>query len=306
MKCEKNPVKCEKNPVLSTGSQAYCENFRVFVGWINELTFTRKFSHMARPRKSAPIASLPAGGNVTMHNTLVGASHGLNLGEKRLVSMAVTKLSPRAAALPGKPIRILATDFAEQYGVDADTAYEQLRDAQENLFQRYITHIEHLGANGQRVRVSKMRWVSSIHYEKGAGEVALAFAPEIAPFLVQLKKHFTSYQLSKAAARRSTYSWRLFENLERFRETGIWEVDVERFHAIMETPKSYRKNFAQARRFVIGPAISELAAKTNITAEVETIRRGRKIARLRFTFENASQMALPFDAHEQKKALEHA
>ena len=110
---------------------------------------------------------------------------------------------------------------------------------------------------------------------------------------MQLKRHFTSYQLSKAAALRSTYSWRLFENLERFRETGVWEVDMDRFHIIMETPKSYRANFAQTRRWVLDPALSELAARTNITAEVEPIRRGRKIARLRFTFENASQMNLP-------------
>lgn len=100
--------------------------------------------------------------------------------------------------------------------------------------------------------------------------------PEIAQFLVQLKKQFTSYQLSKAAALRSIYSWRLFENLERFRDTGIWEVDADRFHLIMETPKSYHENFAQTRRFVIDPALAELAAKTNITAEVEPIRRGAR------------------------------
>ena len=43
---------------------------------------------MARPRKN-DLMNLPTGGNVTMHNTLVSASHGLNLSEKRLVSMAV-------------------------------------------------------------------------------------------------------------------------------------------------------------------------------------------------------------------------
>lgn len=247
---------------------------------------------MARPRKN-DLTNLPTGGNVTMHNTLVSASHGLNLSEKRLVSMAVAKLSPKAAALPGKPIKILAVDFAEQFGLEPHTAYVQLREAQENLFNRYIRHIEHYGPNGQKVEVVKMRWISSIRYKDGEGEVSIAFAPEIAQFLVQLKKHFTSYQLSKAAALRSTYSWRLFENLERFRETGVWEVDIDRFHTVMETPKSYRANFAQCRRFVIDPAISELAAKTNIKAEVEPLRRGRKIARLRFTFENASQMALP-------------
>lgn len=248
---------------------------------------------MARPRKDAFATNLPAGGKVTMHNTLVSASHGLNLGEKRLVAMAVTKLSPSAATLPSKPIKISAIDFAEQYGLDPNTAYEQLRSAQENLYNRSIRHIEHYGPNGQKIEVVKMRWISSIRYKDGEGEISLAFAPEIAQFLVQLKKHFTSYQLSKAAALRSTYSWRLFENLERFRETGVWDVEMDRFHSIMETPQSYRRNFNDARRFVIDPAITELAAKTNIAAEVEPIRRGRKITRLRFTFENASQMKLP-------------
>ena len=247
---------------------------------------------MARPRKN-DLMNLPTGGNVTMHNTLVSASHGLNLSEKRLVSMAVAKLSPKAAALPGKPIKILAVDFAKQFGLEPHTAYVLLREAQENLFNRYIRHIEHYGPNAQKIEVVKMRWISSIRYKEGEGEISIAFAPEIAQFLVQLKRHFTSYQLSKAAALRSTYSWRLFENLERFRETGVWEVDMDRFHIIMETPKSYRANFAQTRRWVLDPALSELAARTNITAEVEPIRRGRKIARLRFTFENASQMNLP-------------
>lgn len=247
---------------------------------------------MARPRKN-DLMNLPAGGNVTMHNTLVSASHGLNLGEKRLVSMAVAKLSPQAASLPGRPIRISAVDFARQFGLEADVAYKQLRSAQEQLYNRSIRHIEHYGPNGQKIEVVKMRWISSIRYKDGEGEVSIAFAPEIAQFLVQLKKHFTSYQLSKAAALRSTYSWRLFENLERFRDTGVWEVDIDRFHIIMETPKSYRANFAQARRWVIEPALSELAAQTNITAKFESIKRGRKIVQLRFTFENASQMALP-------------
>lgn len=250
-----------------------------------------KFSHMARPRKDA----LPAAPKVTMANTLVRASHGLNLGEKRLVSMAVAKLTPKAAALPIKPIKISAHEYAEQYGIDPDVAYTQLRAAQDRLYQRSITHIEHFGPNGQKVRVAKMRWVSSIYYEKGGGQISIAFAPEIAQFLVNLKKHFTSYQLKQAAALRSVYTWRLFENLESHKSLGKWKVDIERFHAVMETPKSYRTNFAQTRRWVLDPAISELAAKCDLAVEVEPQKRGRKIVALVFTFEPIRQMALPFD-----------
>lgn len=246
---------------------------------------------MARPKKE----TLPHGPKVTMHNTLVRASHGLNLGEKRLVSMAVSKLSNTAQSLPEKPIRIRAQDFSEQFGIDPSTAYEQLRDAQEQLFRRYITHIEHYGPNKKKIEVIKMRWVSSVRYKDGEGEIAISFAPEIAQFLVQLKKHFTSYQLKQAAALRSVYSWRLFENLKSHESLGEWRVEMERFHKVMETPASYQSNFAQTRRWVLDPAISEMAEKCALSVSVQTERRGRKITHLRFTFEPARQMELLFE-----------
>lgn len=234
----------------------------------------------------------PFDAKVTMHNTLIGASHGLTLGEKRLVSMAIATLSPKSKVLPDK-IRISAGDFAERFEIDPNTAYEQLRSAQESLFRRYITHIEHRGANGQKVYVRRMRWVSSIEYPKDGGEVMVAFAPEIAQFLIQLRKQFTSYQLKQAAALRSVYSWRLFENLKRFETTKTWQVSLDRFHEVMETPKSYRRNFAQVRRWVIEPAIAELHAKAGIAVQFAPQKRGRSVRELVFFFEPVRQMSLP-------------
>lgn len=141
---------------------------------------------MARPRKN-DLMNLPTGGNVTMHNTLVSASHGLNLSEKRLVSMAVAKLSPKAAALPGKPIKILAVDFAKQFGLEPHTAYVQLREAQENLFNRYIRHIEHYGPNAQKIEVVKMRWISSIRYKEGEEKFRSLLRPRLRSSLCSSK-----------------------------------------------------------------------------------------------------------------------
>ena len=150
---------------------------------------------MARPRKD----TLPASRHVTMHNTLVRASHGLNLGEKRLVSMAVAKLSPKAAALPGKPIRISAAEFAEEFDLDQSDAYKQLRAAQDRLWHRTIRHIEHYGSNGTKVEVIKMRWVTSARYKDHEGEIGISFAPEIAQFLRAAQKAL--HQLPAQAGR---------------------------------------------------------------------------------------------------------
>lgn len=182
------------------------------------------------------------------------------------------------------------------YGLDQSDAYKQLRAAQDRLWQRTIRHIEHYGKNGTKVEVVKMRWITSARYKDQEGEIGISFAPEIAQFLVQLKKHFTSYQLKQAAALRSVYSWRLFENLESHKSLGKWRVEIKRFHKVMETPKSYRRNFNEVRRWVLEPAISELAAKCDLAVEVEPEKRGRRIVALVFTFEPVQQMALPFDA----------
>ena len=98
-----------------------------------------------------------------------------------------------------------------------------------------------------------MRWVTSARYKDHEGEIGISFAPEIAQFLVQLKKHFTSYQLKQASALRSVYSWRLFENLKSHESLGEWRVEVDRFHKVMETPKSYQKELRPDSPVGAGP-----------------------------------------------------
>lgn len=42
------------------------------------------------------------------------------------------------------------------------------------------------------------------------------FAPEVAPFLLGLRKEFTTYKLKHTAALRSVYSWRLMEMFAQY------------------------------------------------------------------------------------------
>jgi len=231
---------------------------------------------------------------VTMHNSLIRASHGLSLSEKRIVAMAITQLTPSRKTVLEKPVRIRAVDFAEQFGIDQSESYKQLRDAQERLWQRYVRHIEYYGANGQKVEVIRTRWISSVHYKDKEGEIAVNFTPEIMPLLVALQKHFTTYHLSQAAALRSTYSWRLFENIKSHQSLNEWRVDLERFHKVMETTASHRANFAQLRKWVLIPACREIAEKCGVVIKWQPEKRGRKVVGLYFTFDFEGEVQLGF------------
>jgi len=234
-----------------------------------------------------------------MANTLIRASHGLTLGEKRVVAMAAAKLSPFDQNLPDE-IKIRALDFADLFDLDPDTAYTQLRDAAKHLYQRSINHIEYTGKNGQIVTVHHWRWVGGASYTEKAGAVVLSFNPRLLPFLIKLRDHFTTYHLTQAAALRSTYSWRLFENIKSHQSRGTWQVDLAKFHRIMETKRSYQTNFSLLRQYLLEPACREIAEKCGVAIKWTPEKRGRKVIGLYFTADFDAEIQLGFDFDRKK------
>lgn len=232
----------------------------------------------------------PAGERwVTMTNALTRASHGLTLAEKRIVIAAASKLdSTRPLPFGEVPTtRITAAEFVELYGVDSNTAYEQLQEAAKHLYARSITFFE--PAERRRGKPLKptmvtMRWVGQVHYQKGEGWVELYWWPQLLPHLVGLKKQFTTYQLQQATALRSTYSWKLLELLMRFQSTGRAEYTVEDFATAMGATDKQRADFAAIRRKIIEPAVKELQEKDGWLIQWMPIKAGRRVSSVRFTF----------------------
>lgn len=266
-----------------------------YVRTIDNLTLTPNLSHMksyiaqrAGISRETPLANR----NVSMSNLIVNAAHSLNLSEKRIVSAAIASLDSFAKAPPSKPIRITAHEFAACFGIDENTAYTQLRTGSKNLFQRYITRVVQT-PKGEVVE--RIRWIDRIAYQDGEGYVELNFTGHVAPYLTALEKRFTTYKLQQTSALRSVHSWRLFENLKQWESTGKWIVEIEDFHRVMESSKSYQTNFAQLRKWVIEPAVKELTENNNLDIRWEALKSGRKVSRLVFFFKPAEQMALPFE-----------
>ena len=218
---------------------------------------------------------------VTLANAVVQSAQTLTLPQKRLVMIAASRLNPRAKTLPEKPIRITAYEFSETFGVPLSDSYKELKRASDGVLAKHISRTRP-GPKGDIVE--RYAWLSRADYATGEGWVALRFNGEIAPYLVDLKRRFTSYQLTQASSLRSLYSWRILEHFEMLASTGWWQIPVDEFHAVMETPQSYRDNFAQTRRWVVEPALAELKDKDGWEVQWRPIKRGRKVEALRFEF----------------------
>jgi len=253
----------------------------------------------------------PSENNITMTNVVARASHELKLGEKRLICAALSSLDSMTAKRlfdakmqVGFSARVSAHDYAEQFGLDASTAYTQLKESCDLLYERHI-RFEEKGRKGKII--TKVRWVSSAKYAEGEGWVELRFTPELAPHVLGLRSNFTTYKLKHAAGLDTTYAWKLYELLMSWKSTGRYEVTVEEFHKVMEVPASSTKSFAHLRVNVIEPSIKSINARTDLMVQYSTIKSGRKVAGLEFRFIQNPERQLDFeDANANAGAVEVA
>lgn len=237
---------------------------------------------------------------ISMSNELIRSAHGLTLGEKRLLMLAVAKIDSKKPATPQSMItRIDVAEFVKEFKITPQTAYEEVRHAAEQLMNRYIRFF-HLDKDGKEIE-TRMQWVGRASYKKSEGWVELAFWHELSPMLFELKERFTSYKLDRVGGLRSVYSWRLFELLMQFKSTGKLKITVDEFSQIMEAPKSFKANFANLRIKVIEPAVKEIREKDGLKVKWEPVKAGRKVQTLIFTFPKEQQTVLPLEAPKPVK-----
>lgn len=239
---------------------------------------------------------------VNMSNELIRSAHGLTLGEKRLLMLAVSKLDSQEPATPqNMVIRIDVSEFVQEFGITPQTAYEEVKGAAEQLMNRYIRFF-HDDKDGKEIE-TRMQWVGEANYKKSEGWVELAFWHRLSPMLFELKEQFTSYKLSRAGGLRSVYSWRLFELLMQYKSTGNMTISVSEFADLMETPQTYRKDFGAMKRRVVEPAIKEIREKDGLKIKWKPIKAGRKVKTLVFTFPREQQTSLPLKPVKLDKAF---
>lgn len=245
-------------------------------------------NHVAE-RTDKPIAER----YVSMSNALARSAQGLTLSEKRVVAMALAKTDSvpardavNAQFKNGWTVKLTAEEYVDVYGIDARTAYDQLKTAAKSLLRRQVKTMTQTPKGLKEVETN---WCGQCTYHYGEGWVEIAFTPQIAPHLLGLRSKFVTHKLQQVSALRSIYSWRLFECLKSWGDKGIWSPDIERFMHSMEAPPSCKANFGMLRRTVIEPALKELREKDNMVIDLELKKAGRKVTGLVFKFNQNPQ-----------------
>ena len=212
---------------------------------------------------------------VVQSNELVLATYMMTTREKELLLACISQIDSRsdAPSISKQTKFTITTNDMKALFYNRTTAknvYRDLEQASNRLFEREVT-IEL--PNDEKLRT---RFVSGCHFSPNNGEVKLAFAEDVLPYLTQLKANFTKYRLLEISELSSIHSIRLYELivcwLGQYQYSKTYDLDD--FKYVMGVGSKY-KQFNDLKKFVVEKAINEINENTNYKVTVEYIKKSR-------------------------------
>ena len=230
------------------------------------------------------------GNLIVKDNALITASHKLGEIEQRLILLAILKAREHCDSveqLKGKELIIHANDYIQQFGVDKDAGYKSLKKAVLGLFEakwgyKFIN-------NKGNAEVVYERFTQSAKYIENEATVKFMFANAIIPLLVELEKHFTTYEIEQVAQLSSSYAMRLYEffmqHLDKKTGKGWLDISLDDLRFRFGLLPTEYKRMCDFKRDVLELSLKQINAKTDLSATYTQRKQGRVIVGFRFEFE---------------------
>ena len=192
---------------------------------------------------------------IVKSNRLIEASYRLTTQEQRLILMMSSMIKPDDQDFHTYQIAI--KDFNRIIGIKSKDSYNKTKEVTKKL----LTRVLNIKSEKSILQIS---WLSSAEYFKGKGYVELSFDPKLKPYLLQLKKFFTQYQLKDVVRLKRANSVRVYELLKQYEKVGKRAFDLMELRETLGLQPHEYKLYGHFKSRVLLPAQKELAQKTDI------------------------------------------
>lgn len=217
-----------------------------------------------------------------MANDVIHGKQEMTLQEAKLIRLLITQVVKQDHDLKTYVCRI--QDLAHFLNIDDSNLYRDIKKICENLLQRIVR----IGTGNPKQPWQAFQWVSKASYD-GNGNVTLMLSEQLKPYVLQLEKWFTQYQLENILEMQSFYAIRFYELLKC--QDGLYGNKRESFEFTIDYLREYfscegkYSLFADFKRKVINIAISEINAKSDLEIPLHTLtykKEGRKVVAIQF------------------------
>ncbi len=224
---------------------------------------------------------------VIANDMLVHSASNLSLDELKLLRFIIMQTKKGDEEL--FEFDVAAKDLAKLFGVNIKTKdlYKRLQTMAKHIMQEVI----YIGDDIKNKWIM-FHWVDVCRYNNGI--LTIKISDELKPFLVNLRGHFTRYQLSEIISFKSTYAIRLYEILNAYlNENNLPHADVaieisisvEELRKATGTEKKFERPF-DFKRKVIDIATKEINEKSKYHITATPYKKGKAIVGFDFLIES--------------------
>ena len=229
--------------------------------------------------------------SVTQSNPLIEATYPRSIQRKDGKMELDNKMTTQAHKVSRLIVSLIHPEDKDLrlYRIDIDTlkSYLGYKDNFPNgRFYQDLKDIAHrlnkqpIEIRPEPKRILTAYFISSFEINYKTGEVIFEISGQLKPFLMELKKNFTSFDLENIPRLSSGYSIRLYELLSQYKSIG-----KRTFHDLDHLQLMIGSNYDKYSHFkarVLEPTRKDITKNTNITFEYKELKSGKKITGLTF------------------------
>lgn len=221
-------------------------------------------------------------------NDLIQRSRfSLSLQQQKIISYIIGQITPFDEEF--REYEFAIQDFCRVCGIltDGGKNYANLKSAIKNLSDKslWVTL-----ANGDE---TLLRWIETAKITNGGGTIKIRLNNDMKPFLLQLKKNYTQYELIFVMFFKSKYTVRLYELVKSIHYNELREYkrrySLNDLRRILDA-ETY-KTFQHFKDRVIVPSVREINEYSDKNLSFMFIKTGRAFTHIEFTIESKDSLA---------------
>ena len=247
---------------------------------------------------------------VSEHNDLIRSTANMTSLSLKLFEIAVSAMDSREKQ-PSHEVRINKEQIYNALGIKGTSKNQQLSKALNTL--RKSSNFEITTEQNGEIHDIGITPVYYADNNYSSDYAVIRFAPEILPFITDLKKNFTQYQLNDILHLRNKYAvsmyrwftmnyrqYEYYANSGKRREDQIEkyanpEITLEELRKLTGTEKKYSA-FYDVRRYIIDPICNEITKHTKYNITYDRIKSGRKIVAIKFHISKKGEKTVEDDS----------
>ena len=200
-------------------------------------------------------------------NSMINSKYELSEVQQKLILLAIAQIRTEDEKFCKYSCSV--AELEERLGVEIK--HRQFRDTCEDLFKKPIRI-----NNGRSWKL--FNWFSSMQYIDDEARFEFKISDDLIPYLLNLKKNFTAYNIERALLFKGKYTTRFYQFLiqAQHQKAKKRTFVLDELYELLQLPPTLRGDFNVFKIKVLEPSLAEINAKSDIKAAYEPTKKLRK------------------------------